>query len=233
MLSCLCIFSFPCLLFKSTGTDPAWDRYGCKGHETLVGRIKKTPGYTWIPQSSSHIGQSERHYKLDDGHRIAKRKHNEEVDKNTHIWSKIIDCVKSQTVQNAPLDCMLSVIRDYFVEEVKNTDFIVIQANDATDICTHCQLVLVLHRRQQLCTRAFLRVHYHPERNCWHQRLWGGCARTVILNGQKNKLIGQSLWRGCYEGSHRRSAAQYIGCLDNAHYVYCYHNNHTHIYWII
>lgn len=57
------------------------DRYGSKGHVSLVGRIKKTQEHqdTWITQSSSHIGQSERRYQLDDGHRIAVRKHNEEV----------------------------------------------------------------------------------------------------------------------------------------------------------
>lgn len=31
---------------------------------------------------------------LDEGYRIGIRKHNEEVDKNRHILSKIIDCVK-------------------------------------------------------------------------------------------------------------------------------------------
>ncbi len=31
---------------------------------------------------------------LDEGHRIAIRKHNEEVDKNSYILSKVIDCVK-------------------------------------------------------------------------------------------------------------------------------------------
>jgi len=35
--------------------------------------------------SSSHIGQSDRRYQLDDGHRIEVKKHNEEVDKNRHI----------------------------------------------------------------------------------------------------------------------------------------------------
>lgn len=29
-----------------------------------------------------------------EGHRIGVRKHNEEVDKNRHILSKIIDCVR-------------------------------------------------------------------------------------------------------------------------------------------
>ena len=32
---------------------------------------------------------------LDEGHRIAIRRHNEEVDRNRHILSKIIDAVKA------------------------------------------------------------------------------------------------------------------------------------------
>lgn len=45
----------------------------------------------------------------------------------------------SKTVQNELLDCMLSVIKDYILEEVKN-----IQADETTEISTHCQLVPVL-----------------------------------------------------------------------------------------
>ncbi|XP_051955283.1 zinc finger protein 835-like [Xyrauchen texanus] len=43
------------------------------------------------------------------------------------------------------LDCMLSVLKDYIQEEVKAADFIAIQADEMTDISTHCLLVLVLH----------------------------------------------------------------------------------------
>ncbi|KAJ8014667.1 hypothetical protein DPEC_G00018030 [Dallia pectoralis] len=38
---------------------------------------------------------------------------------------------------------MLSVLKDYILEEVKNY-FIPIQADETTDVSTHCQLVLVL-----------------------------------------------------------------------------------------
>ena len=123
------------------------------------------------------------------------RKHNKEVDKNRHILSKIIDCVKfcgafelalrghdetassnnpgifrglddlvasldgvleehlktatvfkgtSKTVQNELLDCMLSVLRDCILEDVKRADYLAIQADETTDTATHCQLVLVL-----------------------------------------------------------------------------------------
>ena len=132
---------------------------------------------------------------LDEGHRIAVRRHNEEVDRNRHILSKIIDAVKfcgafelalrghnesdpsenpgifralidlmasierefevhlenanvfkgtSKTVQNELLDCMLSVLRDHILEEVKQADYITIQSDETTDVCTHCQLVFVI-----------------------------------------------------------------------------------------
>jgi len=78
------VFCFPCLLFKSTWTDPAWTVMGVRDMKHIIGRKQKTsPGHTWITRSSSHIGQSERHYQLDDGHRIAVRKHNEEVEMST------------------------------------------------------------------------------------------------------------------------------------------------------
>lgn len=132
---------------------------------------------------------------LDEGHRIGVRIHNEEVHKNRHILSKIIDCVKfcgafelalrghnetessdnpdvfrglvdlvasldsvledhlktatvfkgtSKTVQNELLDCMLSVPKDYILEEAQKADYLAIQVDETTDIYSHCQLVLVL-----------------------------------------------------------------------------------------
>ena len=40
------------------------------------------------------IGRDKIPTQLDEGHWIGVRKHNEEVDKNRHVLSKIIDCVK-------------------------------------------------------------------------------------------------------------------------------------------
>ncbi len=151
---------------------------------------------------------------LDEGHRIAVRKHNEEVDRNRHILSKLIDCVKfcgafelamrghdenemsdnpgifrglvdlmasidsvleedlqnatvfkstSKTMQNELLDCMLSVLRDRILEEVKNADYLANQADETTDISTHCQLVFVLryidgHTDIQECFFEFIKL---------------------------------------------------------------------------
>ena len=49
-----------------------------------------------------------------------------------------------KTVQNKLLDYMLAVLREHILEEVKNIDYLAIQADETTDISTHCQLVLVL-----------------------------------------------------------------------------------------
>ncbi|KAJ1204026.1 hypothetical protein NDU88_007807 [Pleurodeles waltl] len=121
-------------------------------------------------------------------------KHNEEVDKNHYILSKLIDCVKfcgafelalrghdeteeslnpgafrrlvdfvssidsamkahlksetvfkgtSKTIQNELLDCMLEVTRETIVQQLRRTDYVAIQANDATDVSTKTQSVLV------------------------------------------------------------------------------------------
>ena len=40
------------------------------------------------------LGRQNIAMQLDDCHRLSVRKHNEEVDKNRHVLSKIIDCVK-------------------------------------------------------------------------------------------------------------------------------------------
>ena len=62
-----------------------------------------------------------------------------------------------KAVQNELLDCMLSVIRERVMEEVKSARFVAIQADETTDVSTHTQLVLVLryidgnHAVQEQC----------------------------------------------------------------------------------
>ena len=128
---------------------------------------------------------------VDEGYRIAVRRHNAEVDKNRHILNRLIQCVKfcgvfelalrgkdetggstnpgiflglvdlvaqldevfdehlkkatvfkgtSKMVQNELLECMLAVVRERIVEEVKSVNYVTIQADETTDVST--QLVL-------------------------------------------------------------------------------------------
>ena len=39
---------------------------------------------------------------------------------------------------------MLLVLKDCILDEVHNADYLAIQADETTDVSTHCQLVLVL-----------------------------------------------------------------------------------------
>ncbi len=192
------LFCFPCLLLKTTGADPAWTVTGVRDMKHLSEKVRKHENTRAHMDNSVKLAILVRvniATQLDDSHRITIRKHNEEVDKNRYILSKIIDCVKfcgafelalrghdetdssdnpgifrglvdfvasldnvleehlktttvfkgtSKTVQNELLDSMLSVVKDYILEEVTATDFIAIQADEMTDLSTRCQLVLVL-----------------------------------------------------------------------------------------
>ncbi len=191
------LFCFSCLLLKTTGADPAWTVTGVRYMKHLSEKVRKHENTRAHMDNSVKLvilGRVNIATQLDDGHRIAMRKHNEEVDENRYILSKIIDCVKfcgafelalrghdktdssdnpgifrglvdfvasldnvleehlktatvfkgtSKTVQNELLDSMLSVVKDYILEEVTAADFIAIQADEMTDDSNRCQLVLV------------------------------------------------------------------------------------------
>ncbi|XP_040189964.1 zinc finger MYM-type protein 1-like [Rana temporaria] len=90
-------YCFPCLLFRSHGTDTLWVSTGicdlkhltekCKRHEMTKSHLDNFMRLEFFGKRS--IGEQ-----LDAGYRIGIRKHNEEVTKNRHILSRIIDCVK-------------------------------------------------------------------------------------------------------------------------------------------
>ncbi|XP_041946472.1 zinc finger MYM-type protein 1-like [Alosa sapidissima] len=214
---------------------------------------------------------------LNEGHRISIRKHNEEVDRNRHILSKIVDAVKfcgafelalrghdesdtsenpgiflglidlmasidrdleehlenatvfkgtSKTVQNELLDCMLSVLRDHNLEEVKQSDYIAIQADETTDICTHCQLVLVLryidgHNNIQEHFFEFIALPNATAATIATELLER--LRTILPAGQERKLIAQAydgaaVMRGATGGVQRKVQDVY----GSAYYVHCY-----------
>ncbi len=215
---------------------------------------------------------------LDDGHRIAIRKHNEEVDKNRYILSKIIDCVKfcgafelalrghddetessdnpgifrglvdfvasldnvleehlktatvfkgtSKTVQNELLDSMLSVVKDYILEEVTAADFIAIQADETTDVSTRCQLVLVLRyidSNGNIQERFF---EFFTIQNANADSIATALLdslSTILPNGQKNKVIAQT-YDGAtvMRGSTGRVQRKIMDVCKNAHYIHCY-----------
>ncbi|XP_040195568.1 uncharacterized protein LOC120928571 [Rana temporaria] len=190
-------YCFPCLLFESSGTDK-WTKTGVSDLKHLSEKCKRhesTRSHLDNALKLQFFGKRSIVEQLDASYRIGIRRHNEEVTKNRHILSRIIDCVKfcgafelalrghdesersenpgifrglvdfvasldgvlkehlenatvfkgtSKTVQNELLDCMLSVVKEHIMQEARSSNFLSIQADETTDIATHCQLVLVL-----------------------------------------------------------------------------------------
>ena len=63
---------------------------------------------------------------------------------NEHLKNDTVVKGTSKTVQNELLECMLAVVREHIVEEVKWTNYVAIQADETTDVSTQTQLVFVL-----------------------------------------------------------------------------------------
>ncbi|KAL2085016.1 hypothetical protein ACEWY4_020534 [Coilia grayii] len=131
----------------------------------------------------------------------------------------------SKTIQNE-LGCMLRVVRERIVEEVKAAKFVAIDADETTDVSTQTQLVLVLR--------------YIDSNNAVHERCFEFLPLTeststsianVILerlnslfsDDDREKLIAQaydgaSVMRGEKAGVQRKVREHF----PNAHYVHCY-----------
>ncbi|XP_063749607.1 zinc finger MYM-type protein 1-like [Eleginops maclovinus] len=91
------VFCFPCLLFKQSGADTSWTVTGVNDMKHLSEKIKKhecTKTHITSAVKLAVLGKANIATQLEKGYRIGVKKHNEEVDKNRHVLSKIIDCVK-------------------------------------------------------------------------------------------------------------------------------------------
>lgn len=55
-----------------------------------------------------------------------------------HLQKATVFKGTSKTIQIELLDCMLDILQRQIVQELKRTEFIAIQADETTDISTHC-----------------------------------------------------------------------------------------------
>lgn len=225
----------------------------------------------------ARLGRANIPMQLDKGHRLGVKKHNEEVDRNRHILSKIIDCIQfcgafelalrghdetessdnpgvfrglvdlvasldnvledhlktatvfkgtSKTVQDELLDCMLSVLKTHILEEVNNADYLAIQADETTDICTHCQLVLVLRyidTHNSIQERFFKFITLQNATADTIATALLERLTTILPAGKEDKLIAQAydgaaVMRGATDGVQRKVKDVYT----SARYVHCY-----------
>ncbi|XP_049926797.1 zinc finger MYM-type protein 1-like [Epinephelus moara] len=121
---------------------------------------------------------------------------------------------------------MLSVLKTHILEEVKNVDYLAIQADETTDISTHCQLVLVLRyidTHNNIQERFF---EFIPLQNATADTIATSLLErlsTILPAGQESRLIAQAydgaaVMRGATGGVQRKVRDVYA----SAHYVHCY-----------
>lgn len=272
------LFCFPCLLYKAHGADPKWTTKGITDLKHFSEKIKRHE------QSAIHMenalklaffGKAKVSAQLNEAYRTGIRQHNEEVDRNRHILSKIIDCVKfcgafelalrgeketsenpgvfsglvdfvasldavlhehlhtatvfkgtSNHVQNQLLDCMLMVLKECIVVEIRSSDFISIQVDETADVSTQCQLVLVIrYIDKSHCVQEKF-FEFIPLQNATADSISTALLdrlSSILPADQKNKLISQtynsaSVVTEVTGGVHKKVQTEYV----NAHYIHCY-----------
>lgn len=88
------LFCFPCILF---GGEDTWTKTGVRDLKHLPEKSKKhglSKCHLDNEMSFAVLGKTDIRVQLDDGYRVTIRKHNELVDKNRYILSRIIDAIK-------------------------------------------------------------------------------------------------------------------------------------------
>uniref|UniRef100_H3B3J6 DUF4371 domain-containing protein n=1 Tax=Latimeria chalumnae TaxID=7897 RepID=H3B3J6_LATCH len=265
------LFCFPCLLF---GGELSWTQMGVNDLKHLSEKIKKHESCKCHLDNSIKLamfGSVNVATQLDESYRVGIRKHNEEVDKNRYILSKLIDCVcfcgafelalhghdetesslnpgvfrglvdlvssidsamekhvksatvfkgTSKTIQNELPDCMLDVIRDFIIQQLRNTEYVAIQADNTTDVSTKCQSVLVY---QYIDGNGKIVERFYTNKRLLCRTLLDQLNIVFPEHCEKQKLIAQSydgasVMRGESGGVQRKVRDKY----PNAHYVYCY-----------
>ncbi|KAL1249385.1 hypothetical protein QQF64_020390 [Cirrhinus molitorella] len=184
---------------------------------------------------------------LDEGYRIGIRRHNEEVRKNRHILSRIIDCVKfcgafelalrghdeSQSSDNPGifrgLVDFVAALDGVLKEHLENATVFKgtsKTADETTDVATQCQLVLVLRyidAKSNIQERFFAFIPLHSATADSISTALTEHLAVIIPEDQKSKLISQaydgaSVMRGATAGVQRKIQDVY----PNAHYIHCY-----------
>lgn len=136
----------------------------------------------------------------------------------------------SNRIQNELLDCMLDVMQGHIIQDLKKTEFLAVQADETTDVSTHCQFVVVF---RYIDVANTLQERFF----CFKQIDGGTTAEAIskVLLQQlgvvcsaenevdRDRLIAQtfdgaSVMRGAKGGVRRMVQDAY----PNAHFIHCY-----------
>ncbi|KAM4678573.1 zinc finger MYM-type protein 1-like isoform 1-T2 [Discoglossus pictus] len=144
-----------------------------------------------------------------------------------HLKTATVFKGMSKTVQNELLDCMHEVIKEVIHQELKEAQFVAIQADETTDISARTQCVVVyryIDKKHQVVERfdGFTEMKSTDADSIAAVVLES--LNTVLPEPEdKKKLIAQSydgasVMRGDEGGVQRKIKDVY----PNAHYVHCY-----------
>lgn len=281
------MFCFPCLLFRSSvtgGQGDIWSTAGVCDMKHFSEKAKKhesSKSHLSCAMKLAMLGNVNIAAQLHEGYSVSVRNHNKEVDKNRHILSKLIDCIRfcgafelalrghdetdsssnpgvfrglvdlvasldsvmhehlqnatvfkgtSKTIQNELLDCMFDVMQGHIVNDLKHAEFISIQADETTDVSTHCQLVVVF---RYIDTANTVQERFFCFKSIDGQTNADGISRVLLdqlglvclpeSEADKSRLIAQtydgaSVMRGATGGVRRKVQDVY----PNAHFIHCY-----------
>ncbi len=143
-----------------------------------------------------------------------------------HLQTATVFKGTSETVQNELLDCILSVLRECIIGEIRSADFVSIQADETMDISTQCQLVLVIgyiDKSHDVQERFFEFLSLQSATADSITTALLDRLSSILPDGQKSKLISQaydgaSVMRGATGSVRKKVQDVYV----NAHYVHCY-----------
>ena len=91
------VYCFPCLLFGESQREKAWTQSGVNDWKHLSEKAKKHVKCSCHVENClklAFFGRANIAEQLSEAYRVNILKHNREVEKNRHVLSKIIDCIK-------------------------------------------------------------------------------------------------------------------------------------------
>lgn len=141
-----------------------------------------------------------------------------------HLKNSSVFKGTSKEIQNDLLQCMLEVCHEQIIEEIKNSPFIAIMADETTDVAAKSQMVVIFRyvRDGEPIERFWSYVI--PEK-CDAETL----SKTILsiidplIQNSPNKLIAQSYdGAAVMSGQHAGVQALIKKKYPFAHYVHCY-----------
>ena len=91
------VYCFPCLLFGESQREKAWTKKGVNDWKHFSEKVKKhvmCGRHVDNCLKLAFFGRNNIAEQLSEAYRATKQRHNMEVEKNRHVLSKLIDCIK-------------------------------------------------------------------------------------------------------------------------------------------